>query len=378
MKVCYLADARSVHTQRWIKYFAERGHEIHIITFEPYQFNEKNITVHTIKKGRYIPFFNLFRQILQIRNLIKKINPDIVHGHYATSYGKFLPFIGNYPKILSVWGSDVLIAPQKSFLTRQVLGFTLRRVDVITTTAEFMGEYLQKKFGVSNEKIIRIPWGTNLNIFYRDYKKEIETLEKNLRIKKGSTIVISNRHMTPKYNIQSIIEAASHVLKMYPNIIFIFIRGYGFPEFEDKMKLKAKKLGIINNIRFISKVITPHEMAIYLNMADMFVSIPKTDQFGSSVIEGMACGTIPIVSNIEVYRQYLKDGENSFLVDPENPKEISKNIAYYIEHPELKEKFYKINKKIVEENENWEKKAREMEELYEKLYKIKNKIMFIR
>ena len=36
MKICYLADAGSIHTQRWIKYFADNGHEVYLISPRPF------------------------------------------------------------------------------------------------------------------------------------------------------------------------------------------------------------------------------------------------------------------------------------------------------------------------------------------------------
>lgn len=39
MKICYLADANSIHTQRWVKYFAERGHDVHLISYNPAHIN---------------------------------------------------------------------------------------------------------------------------------------------------------------------------------------------------------------------------------------------------------------------------------------------------------------------------------------------------
>ena len=32
MKICYLANAASIHTVRWVKYFTDRGHEVHLIS----------------------------------------------------------------------------------------------------------------------------------------------------------------------------------------------------------------------------------------------------------------------------------------------------------------------------------------------------------
>jgi len=47
MRLCYLANAQSVHTHRWIRYFVENGHEVHVISFENARI--KGTTVHVLK-----------------------------------------------------------------------------------------------------------------------------------------------------------------------------------------------------------------------------------------------------------------------------------------------------------------------------------------
>lgn len=73
--------------------------------------------------------------------------------------------------------------------------------------------------------------------------------------------------MVPEYEIKSIIDAIPYVLKSHSDAIFIFISGYGAPGFENKMRLKAERLGVGDNTRFVSKRITSKEMAIYLKSA---------------------------------------------------------------------------------------------------------------
>jgi glycosyltransferase involved in cell wall biosynthesis len=296
--------------------------------------------------------------------LIRKIKPDILHAHYVTDYGLMGALTNFHPFVVSVWGSDVLIAPKESKISKCEASYALKRADCITTTAEFMKGYLVKAFGLQEKNIVRVPWGIDLKIFHRGYEKEAKVLRRMLGIKADAPVVLSNRNMTPTYEIESIIDAIPHVLNSHPDATFIFIRGYGSAEYENKIKSKVQKLEVANNTRFISKIISPKEMAIYLNMADAFISVPKTDQFGGSVMEGMICGSIPIVSDVEVYHQYLTNGENALFVDPNNSREIAEKIIYCIEHPEIKDGFYALNKKIIEEKEDWDKNAGEMEEIY--------------
>jgi len=358
IKLAFLAGGgESVHARQWLTYFVGKGYDVHLITFTGKPL--KGVKIH---KVRYFGKFAYPLRIFGIRKAVKEIDPDILHAHYASHYGVYGALTGFHPFVVSVWGSDVLRI--ESRIRRYIVSYALKRADCVTTTAEFMKGYLVKNLDLPRNRIVRIPWGINLGIFHCKYEKEARAFKRALGIKTASPVVLSNRHMAPQYEIESIINAIPYVLKSHPDVTFVLIRGYGSSEFENKMKLKAGKLKVANNTRFISKIVTPKEMAIYLNMADIFISIPKTDQFGGSVMEGMVCGSIPIVSDIEVYRQYLEDGVNAFFVNPENPREIAEKIIYCIEHPEIKDSFYVINRKIIEEKEDWDKNAKKMEELY--------------
>ncbi len=364
MKICFIGSARSIHVQRWVKWFVEKGHEVHLIT--PSYAEIEGVKIHKIG-GKDSSITNFVRKMFQTRQLVKKIKPDILHAHYVFGYGTFGAFANYHPFVVSAWGSDVLREHKESFIKRYVIKHALKKADMVTTTAKFMGKYLAKGFGLPENKIVRIPWGIDLKIFHRGYEEEVKKLREKLEIKDNSLVIISNRHLSPKYEIQTIIESAPYVIKKHSNMVFVFIRGYGEPTFEDKMRTIAEKLGIIKNIRFVSRFVSPEEMVVFLNMSDILISIPKTDQFASSVMEGMACGTIPVVSNIEAYKQYLKDEENAFFINPDDSKELTEKTIYCIEHPKIKERFYEINKKIIEENEDWSRNAIKMEELYAKI-----------
>lgn len=362
IKLAFLANGQSVHTERWLRHFVSRGYDVHLITFTAKPI--KGVKIHELK---YFGKFAYPLRIWNIRKAVKEIDPDILHAHYTSQYGVYGALTGFHPFIVSVWGSDVLRDPKESRIRRYGVSYALKKADCITTTAEFMKGYLVKTFGLPQDKILRVPWGSDLEVFHQGYEKEVRTRRRALGIKASVPIILSNRHMAPQYEIESIIDAIPYVLKSYPDATFMFIRGHGSSEFENKMKLKAQKSGISSSIRFISKTITPREMALCLNMADAFMSIPKCGQFGSSILEGMICGSIPVVSDIPVHRELLVNGENALLVNPDNPRQIAETIIHFIGHPEIKQRFYKRNKKIIEQKWDWNKNARKMEELYEKL-----------
>lgn len=380
MKICILAGAESIHIIRWVEYFTKKNNEVHLISFSPWinkQYPE-NLKLHLIKVPiiyrildfisnkilHYTPQIIINIYGIQVRKILKTINPDILHAHFLSSYGIIGALADFHPLIISIWGSDVLIYSHKYKSIKKMELYALRKADIVTTIPEFMKDYITKLFGINRDKVIRIPWGIDLNIFFKGYINETELMKDSLKISRDSPIILSNRAMTPLYNIKNIISAVPEVLKVSKNAVFIFMKGSGNSLYFNEIQSLAENLGITDNVRFIQELISPEKMAVYLNMADMIVSIPKTDQFASSIMEGMACGVIPIVGNLKVYEQYLTNNKNAFFTNPENPIEIAQKIIYCIKYPEIKEEFYKINSEIIKKYENWDINANKMYKLY--------------
>jgi len=59
MILCFIADGRSIHTQRWAEYFAQRGYKVHLITYDPMGRNIEGVNEHVITsrwKNLYLSF----------------------------------------------------------------------------------------------------------------------------------------------------------------------------------------------------------------------------------------------------------------------------------------------------------------------------------
>jgi len=71
MKICYFADAQSIHTQRWVKHFAEKGHEVHLISFTNAEI--ENVNFHYIGPFIRIPYFSILGSLILKFIKIKKL-----------------------------------------------------------------------------------------------------------------------------------------------------------------------------------------------------------------------------------------------------------------------------------------------------------------
>ena len=142
MKVLMVADARSVHTRRWAVSLKAEGVDIVLYSIFPSPdafFEEHGIRLYVFDLFTYkqlkgvrsvISMISRHREAVRyLRSVIDSESPDILHAHYATSFGLIAALSGFHPFIISVWGSDVYEFPEKSFLNRESVKFIMRRAD---------------------------------------------------------------------------------------------------------------------------------------------------------------------------------------------------------------------------------------------------------
>ena len=127
-KILLLSDANSIHTQKWALSLSNYGYNVILFSiFKPNfennkTYNENNILVYNYKKNLKVKNFRepsiskiiYLLCVPYIKKIIKKENPDILHAHYASSYGLMALLIKFKPSIISVWGSDLYLFPKKT------------------------------------------------------------------------------------------------------------------------------------------------------------------------------------------------------------------------------------------------------------------------
>ncbi len=359
MKICFLTGANSVHSYKWIKYFADKGHEIYWLSLvAPDQGNIENVNFYLLKDFRLKPLSILFN-VIRVRKLIKKINPDILHAHYAGVNGVLAALSGFHPFVLTAWGSDILIAP-RSKIVRPLIKFTLKKSDLITCDAEHM-ETAMIKLGADSSKINIIYFGIDVEKFKPGEKDEILKEKLNIR---NSPVVISLRSLEPIYNIETLIMAMPVVLKEIPDVKFL-IAGKGTEE--ERFKKMAEDLNIFKNIRFIG-FIPNDELPRYLRLADVYVSTSLSDAgIASSTAEAMACGLPVVITEGGNNEEWVKNNYGGYLIPVKNSEILAEKIVDLIKNESSRREFGPINIKTIRERDNYFVEMEKMEKIYEKV-----------
>lgn len=358
MKLCFLAPANSVHSYRWIKFFAENGHEVHWISLYPRSVDvPKGVRLYELKTclPRKISFISA---VIRVRKLLKRIKPDILHVHSLGIYSIGM-FCGIKPCIGTAWGSEVLFA-KESFLRKKYIQHILKKADIFTCDAHHMEEEMVK-LGAEREKIHLIFFGIDTNRFSpRDDGKELRV---RLNILDNPT-VISLRSFLPVYNVESLIRAVPIVLDKNPKVKFLIVGGGPQGNF---LKDLAKTLNVSRNILFLGEI-DNKELPRYLNSADIYVSTALSDAgIAASTAEAMACGVPVVVTDSGENSKWISDGVNGYVVPTKDPERLADRIVHLINDEQLRKKMGQDGRRVIKEKNDYYVEMNKMEDIYQKL-----------
>lgn len=295
--------------------------------------------------------------IFWLRMVLRSIKPDILHAHYLTSYGLLGALSGFHPLIVTTWGTDLLVTPKKSFIYRVLLRYTLKKADLITDVAPFMNQELLK-FGADPERILTSPMGVDTRIFQQE----------QIKFNKKLTSVLSMRALIKNSNVETIIKAM-HILKRSNLEVKLIIANAG--RLEKKLRMLVKDLELNDVIQFTGPI--EHSQTVkYFTSADIYVSITSSDGASVALLEAMACGAFPIVSDIPANREWIKNGENGFLIPLDDSHSLAEKITLAACDQGLREKAAHLNWQIINDKAKLEKNMVPLEEKYKFLIKEKN------
>ena len=371
-------DFDSSYRGNFIKEMAMRlqinGYRIFVVTPKIYRgspcFEEQN----GIKVYRF-PFFAGGKLLIQYEKIpylkmiiyylsgffttiyvLMKHGCHLIHVHWAIPTGLIGVFAGalmKRPLIVTVHGSDLRMAINRSFLLKVFLYVCEKAYHIICVSDVQKKEIEQ--LGIESEKISVFPMCIDENFL---------ELGKNRKrgLDRRPFIILSNRNLLPIYNVSLLIRAIPIVVQEEPNTKF-FIAGDG-PE-RDHLEKEAKKLNVNASVQFLGRV--PHEeMPNLLTQADIYVSTSLYDGTSVSLLEAMACGTFPIVTDILSNQEWISDGENGFLIPIGDEAAFARKIVEATKNDKLLSEGRLRNHKLIEEKALWANNIRKVDKIYEK------------
>lgn len=331
VRILYFANCNNYHTRKWAAYFAGRGWDVHVASLEEPGRGSvgeiDGVTVHWLSNGSNrlgsdLQKLGYLGTIGSARRLIESLDPDIVHAHYASSYGTVCAAACRRPFYLSVWGSDVYDFPRKGPVQRLLLKHVLSRASWIMSTSAAMAEETSK---YTDKDIYITPFGVDVALF-----------NPNKRVPHDGLLVGTVKALEKKYGISTLLEGCALVHDRRPDLgLRVRIAGTGTREAE--LKEKAHRLGMdgyLEWLGFISQEQAAQEWASF----DIALVPSESESFGVSAVEAQASGAPLIITDVPGLMEACDGGSTALVVPRGNSVALADGVERLADSPRLRKK----------------------------------------
>ena len=355
MRICFIAVGTFNHIGPYLEYFKQAGHEVCFVSLSPGP--KRPVPTYNLGLGgKYSETQGKWKypvSMLLARKLVKQLKPDIVHAHYATSAGLTALVCGFHPCVVTVHGSD-LTTGIKSGIWRILLSKIFRFADCVNVVSNDLGGMVLS-LGINKEKIEVLTLGIDTQRF---------TFTRRAKIEKSRPLrLVCTRRLEPVFDHETIIQALA-LLKEKGIIFDMTFAGDG--SLLGVLKKQVNELGLDDCVSFMGKV--PNEkLPELLSRSDVYLSASLWDGTSLSLLEALATGLFPIVSDIKANSAWIKDGVNGFLHKLGDAGNLVDYILRLLRGPEIAEKAAPYNRKQVEEKADRNKNMKRLETVYKNL-----------
>jgi glycosyltransferase involved in cell wall biosynthesis len=211
--------------------------------------------------------------------------PDIIHGNWIVPTGLIAAISGKLtgkPVMNSVRGMDYRIAENR--LIKPLFKLAALLSDRITVVSESM----KSNRALACAEIVSS--GVDDRFFEVNSSSDSKT-------------IISTRSLEPIYDVETLIRAVPLVLARESEAKFIIIGGGSL---SDQLQNLAAELGVSERITFTGQI-DNSEIPKYMEKAKVYVSTSLADGTSVSLLEALAAGLVPVVTDIEANRPFINE-----------------------------------------------------------------------
>ena len=364
MRLAYIANPNSIHTQRWVGYFAEQGHEVHLISDQmPRQPLPSGIILHTLSVPVRVRGLRLLMLGRTVRRLLREIRPDLVHAHTVSPGGWLGALAGIHPLLVTAWGSDLLLTPRRSWIYSLRTRWVLRQADYVTCVSQDLAQ-VARSLGADPAHLEVAPWGVDTEIF-RPGPADA-TLREQLGLGAGP-VVLSLRAVRSLYHPLDVAQAIPQIVQQVPEAQFVIRTHACDAELLDQFQAIVHGHGVAASVHYAGSQPNDAAIADLNRLADVAVSVPESDGTPVSVLEALACGAALVVSDLPSLREWVQDDQQALLVPIGDIPAISAAIVRLLSDAPLRRKLSGNGSRLILERADSRVWMRHHAEIYQRL-----------
>lgn len=359
LRLLFIGNAASVHTQRWVNWFAVH-HTVALLSIPPITQRPAglDVSVDLIPASfqTALPIISLVRAWLALRLTVARWKPDIVHAHLLVPNAWLAAASGSRLFVTTAWGSDVLrVAGWRKYLNQ----WATRHATLNTGDSQELLDKL-RGYGCRQDQLALVQWGVDTDLFHPGPLNM--DFAKNLGLPVGRPIVLGPRILQSLYNIETIVKAFIRLAARRPEPILVISRYGADPAYE--AVVKSLIAPIKDRVFFISAIPYPSMPELY-RLANIVISVPSSDSTSVTLLESMASGNSIIATNLPSTKEWITDGRNGFLVPPGDVDRLVEAMVQALDlSPEARQKLAQVNRETVRLKASEDAEMNSMEQRY--------------
>ena len=302
MKLVLLGDGESPHLLKWARALAphvelwaasSRGF---MPGFDPVIPLQRRLALQTS------PRFEggnaaLLRCVPRLVAWLRPIQADWLHAHYLTSHGT-LAWLARQCGVRarmvgSAWGSDILVTPERGVLWRWVTRRVLAACDLTTSDSHHMA---QRMTALGAGEVMVFPFG-------------LESLPPRTQTKEDE-LFFANRGLEDIYDPHRVLEVFAALAQDWPQARLVVAHDGSL---RSSLEARAQALGLAERVSFTGRLDAASQAVMY-ERARWYLSLPRSDSVSVSVLEAMAHGCIPVLSDLPANRELVAHGDNGWIL----------------------------------------------------------------
>lgn len=362
MKILYVTSKGGIHDYRFLKKLVQ-DYEVLLLHYAADKMIDEIKSLKGIKIISKKPWPVRSYPMLSEKRHFKKIyddfKPDIVHTGYVWQVGGLASRYNIHPHLSMVWGSDVLIEPDKSSYKKKIVNEVMNQCDHIQCDAQTVKKKIMGDYGISDDKVTVFPWGIDLDVFKKLPKEECRN---KLSLPHDKFILIFTRHLAKIYGVRYLLEGFKKFAEN-KNDVLLLLAASG--PLMNKAKKYISENRLEPKIRLMGRI-PNYDLPVFLNAADVYVSTSLSDGTSLSLLEAMACGLGLVVTDVPAIMEWV-NGENGFVVPKINHTSIASSLEKYYENHSLIAEHGNKNIGIAKERADWDKNYLNLKEIYNKI-----------
>lgn len=291
--------------------------------------NSEGYKVHHLNITRRFSFSSM----LQLKKLLKELNPAAIHCHLMKANLHGLPagyLAGVKQRIYTRHHATFHIDYHPKW--KQVDKLMNRLSTGIIAISKNVHQVLSVDESVKEDKIIDLPHGFKLSYFRHVNEDDIASIRKKWELPTGKTIGVVSRFIEWK-GVKYMVEAFEQLEKEFPDLNFVFLNASG-PDNQSIERLISSTLSE-KKCRLIA--FEDSMPPVYANF-NVVVHTPvdaRIEAFGQVYVEALAAG-VPLVCTLSgIASEFVEDKVNALVVPYKNAEGIAKAVKELLTNEEL-------------------------------------------